>query len=465
MNRHAATRVRAGWPLPRGSRKALGLLLVASVGLLTAACGTKKADNSAASGVVTITVNALPPATEVANRKYFLDDVAEFEKLHPTIKIDAKEGKMDPKTFSSRLAGGQLEDVFYVYFTDPAQLIAKKQVADITQYAKDNDIIKQIKPDLMKTFSDSSGHIYGVPWTNYTMGLLYNRTLFTQAGLDPNKPPATWEDVRADAQKIAALGNGNIGYGDYSKSNTGGWHFTAELYSIGGDIATQSGGAWKAAFNNEKGKQVLQQLKDMRWTDNSMGSKQLLEYADLLTMMGSGKLGMYVAAPDNIPTIVNQYKGKYADYGLGAVPGGKAALGGGEAFMFNAKDTPAKIKAGITWLTWMYSNPDRISADYQRKVADKVPVGLPQPNLWTGAALDKWNAATKQYANVPQENYASFVTGNDSIPLKVEPPAAQQLYAVLDTVMQAVLTQKDANVDQLLNDAEKQVNTILATVK
>ena len=41
---------------------------------------------------------------------------------------------MDPQTFTAKLAGGQLEDVFYVYFTDPANLIAKRQVADISAY-------------------------------------------------------------------------------------------------------------------------------------------------------------------------------------------------------------------------------------------------------------------------------------------------------------------------------------------
>jgi len=48
------------------------------------------------------------------------------------------------------------------------------------------------------------------------------------------------------------------------------------------------------------------------------------------------------------------------------------------------------------------------------------------------------------------------------IPLKVEPPAAQQIYAVLDTAMQGVLTDRNANIDKLLSDAEKQVNQILA---
>ena len=69
------------------SRKALGLVLVASVALTTAAaCGAKKKDDSAAAGgVVTITVNSEPPATEVENRKFYLADVAEFEQSHPTI--------------------------------------------------------------------------------------------------------------------------------------------------------------------------------------------------------------------------------------------------------------------------------------------------------------------------------------------------------------------------------------------
>jgi hypothetical protein len=179
-------------------------------------------------------------------------------------------------------------------------------------------------------------------------------------------------------------------------------------------------------------------------------------------MMGSGKLGMYVAAADNIPTIVNQYKGNYNDYGLGPIPGGQATLGGGEAFMFNAKASPAKIRAGLTWLTWMYTNPDRAAVDFQRRAADKVPVGLPQPNLYTGKAEETYLAAVKQYGNVPTQNYAPFVDTAAKIPLKVEPPAAQQIYAVLDTAMQGVLTDRNANIDKLLSDAEKQVNQILA---
>ena len=82
-----------------------------------------------------------------------------------------------------------------------------------------------------------------------------------------------------------------------------GWLFTHD-----GQYAEKDGDTWKAAFNNEKGKQVLQQLKDMRWSDNSMGARQSLEWADLLQMMAGGKLGMYMAAPDNVEAIGHHFQ-------------------------------------------------------------------------------------------------------------------------------------------------------------
>ncbi|GIE93114.1 ABC transporter substrate-binding protein [Paractinoplanes rishiriensis] len=447
-------------------RSAIGLLLVAGVGLSATACGNDDSgDAKAAGGPVTLVINGLPPATEKVNHDRFRANVAEFEKANPTIKIDAREGKMDPQTFQAKLAGGQLEDVFYVYFTDPASLIAKRQVSDISKHLKDFPVTAEIKPEVLRVFQDDKGGTYGLPYKNYSLGLLYNRDLFSKAGLDPNTPPATWAEVRAAAKKIAGLGTNVVGYGDYSKSNTGGWHFTAEMYSIGGDIAVNDGGTWKAAFNNAQGRQVLQQLKDMRWTDNSMGQKQLLEWADLLNLMGSGKLGMYVATADNIPTIVNQFKGNYQSYGLGPIPDGKGTLGGGEGYMFKAGLSPEKINAGLKWLTFWFTSADRYEAENKWASETKQPVGLPEPAIYTGASAEKQAAADKRYANVPQANYAPFTAKLGAIPVKFEPPNAQQIYAVLDVPMQKVLTDRNANVDELLATAETQVNQILASVK
>ena len=173
---------------------------------------------------------------------------------------------------------------------------------------------------------------------NYSLGLLYNRDAVHQGRPRPEQPA---DDLgrgpRPRPRRSPRWATDYVGYGDYSKNNTGGWHFTAELYSLGGDIAVNDGGTWKAAFNNDKGKQVLQQLKDMRWTDNTWAQKQLLEWADLLTDDGLRQARHVRRAADNIPTIVNQYKGNFDDYGLGPIPDGQGTLGGGEGYMFNAK--------------------------------------------------------------------------------------------------------------------------------
>jgi ABC-type glycerol-3-phosphate transport system substrate-binding protein len=449
------------------ARRVLSLLAVSSLAVTMSACGGGSGAQPAAGGKVTITVTGQPPNTQPFERKQFDQDVAEFEATHPDIHIQPHEGFMDPKSFSSKLAGGQLEDVYYVYFTDPAQIIARHQAADITEAAKSVPHINDIQPQLLDNFRDSSGKLYGLPTANYSMGLLYSRPLFQKAGLDPDNPPKTWDDVRAAAQKISALGGGTVGYADYSKNNQGGWHLTSWLYSMGGDVARKDGDTWKADFNNEKGKQALTYLHQMRWDDNSMGTKQLLEATDVQQMMGAGKLGMYLAAPDNVPVLVKQFNGKYEDYGLAAMPGGQGTLLGGEGYMINPKASPEKIKAGLTWIQWKYLNPDRFDKFVKSYADGQQPVGLPAqptPDIWQGPVRAQQTQIKQKYANVPSKNYEAYLQGS-SIKGLLEPPNAQQVYAILDGVMQAVLTDRNANIDQLLSSAESKVNSVLAQVK
>ncbi|MGO1049046.1 ABC transporter substrate-binding protein [Crossiella sp. CA198] len=448
------------------TRSAIGVLLVAGLGLAVAGCGG--ATPPAAGGKVKISVNGQPPGTQAFQRKIFDEDVAAFEAANPNIDIEPREGFMDPKTFATKLAGGQLEDVFYVYLTDPAQIIARRQAADLTDHLKDVPLAGELNPQLTQVFKDSKGRQYGLPTANYSMGLLYNRTLFSKAGLDPAKPPATWAEVREAAKKISALGNGVVGFGELSKNNHGGWHLTSWLNSLGVSVARQEGETWKADFNNDKGKAALQHLYDMRWTDDSMGSKQLLEIPDLQRLMGAGQLGMYIAAPDNVPVLVNQFNGKYEDYGLAPLPGGQGTLIGGEGYMINPKATPEKIKAGLTWLRWKFLDPSRIEGNLKRYAEQKQPIGLPVPpaaDVWVGPVREQQERFKAANATIPVANYQPYITAAPSLKGNLEPPSAQQVYAALDTVMQAVLTNKDVTIGQVLAEAETKVNGVLAQLR
>ncbi|MGW5931809.1 ABC transporter substrate-binding protein [Streptomyces anulatus] len=425
-----------------------------------AACSSES--DSAADGRTRITVNCWPQPSAKIDHQRFDEDVRTFEKQNPDIDVTAHDAFpcQDPKTFDAKLAGGQMEDVFYTYFTDTERVVSINQAADITEYVKDLKAYKDIAQPLRDAYT-VDGKIYGIPRTNYSMGLLYSKPLFTKAGLDPNKPPATWEEVRAAAKKIAALGDGTVGFAEYSAQNQGGWHFTASIYSQGGAVVSEDGK--KATVDTPEGKAVLQNLKDMRWRDDSMGAKQLLIINDTLQMMGSGKLGMYLAAPDNVPRIVKEAGGTYEDLAFAPMPGGKGTLMGGDGYMFNKKATPEQIKAGLKWLEWTFLTPGQgYMNNYARAAEDKSPVGLPEPRLFTGATDAKDQELKKASANVPVANYQAFIDGGQQLDMKLEPKHGQQIYAVLDGAVSAVLTKKDADIDALLKDAQSKIDGILA---
>ncbi|MFJ8686636.1 ABC transporter substrate-binding protein [Micromonospora wenchangensis] len=449
-------------------RKVAALTLAAGLGLSPAACSTKSDDSGAAGGKVTITVDCQPVGAQKELLKNWNDDVAAFQQQNPDIvvrSVSVGEQCNNPPDFTARLAGGTVTDVFYGYMTDLAQVLDSGQAMDITDYVGKDTIPTwdSVDPALKEVFTDG-GKLYGVPVKNYSMGLVYNRALFQRAGLDPATPPKTWPEVRAAAKKISALGGGIAGYSEYSAGNTGGWHFTSLLYSQGGQVLTADGR--KADINNPAGKQVLQNLRDMRYGDDSMGSRQLLQWGDLLTNAGAGKVGMFIGAPDATQAIVTQFQGRYQDWAMGPLPGqdGKAlaTLGGGEGYFFKKGLSPEQVRAGLKWIAYQKLTPGKGQFDYVRAKPQNYPVGLPQPLLFAAGsdAQKQEQELRKANANVDTANFAVFEA--NPVPIKGEPRNAQAIYAVLDAAMSGVLTNPDANIDALLSTAEGKINQLLA---
>ncbi len=410
---------------------------------------------------VTISIDCMPPAAKAPELKQWKEDVAEFNKAYPNVTIDGRSTPgqcLEPPRFTAMLKAKSQPDVFYAYFTDLKQVLDNDGAEDISAYVNAQSVpaFGDIDKNVINTLKQD-GKLYGLPTSNYTMGLLVNRKLFTQAGLNPDQPPRTWEEVRAAAKKIAALGNGTAGYGEYSVENTGGWHFTAAMYGLGGDVVGADG---KAAFNNATGKQVVDNLKAMRWEDDSMGKTQLLKWGDLQKQMASDKLGMFLAAPDDISYMVQQLSGTYENFGMGPIPGGAATLAGGNGYMIKKGSSPDKVKAAIAWLNFKTLAVGKGQFQYDRSKADGLPVGLPQPAFFTGASKAKDDELKAASATMPVANFKSFL--DNPVAGKAEPPKAQEVYKVLDKVMSAVLTNKDADSAQLLAEAEKAVNQVLA---
>src|SRR5260370_39325658 len=112
--------------------------------------------------------------------------------------------------------------------------------------------------------------------------------MFQAAGLNPDKPPATWDDFRSYAKTLTT--SSVAGFAETSTGNQGGWHFTNWMYTAGGDM--QSADGTKATFNSAKGVSVLQLLKDIRFTDNYTTKEQLFTQAQTLQLLATNKVAM-----------------------------------------------------------------------------------------------------------------------------------------------------------------------------
>jgi len=452
-----------------GYRKAAALATVAGMGLAAAACSSTPQSSSGAGGKVTVSIDCAPTeANNPIQHKQWVEDVATFEKANPNITIQSVYNYPCevPATFTAMLRAGTEPNVFYSYFTDLPQVLVAGQAADITSYVNSKTVptLKDIVPGAMKAVT-AGKTIYGLPTSNYTQGLIYNRTLFTRAGLNPDDPPTTWAQVEADAAKIAALGHGIEGWGDYSAENTGGWHFSSYIDALGGTMVNEATAPPSADFDNADGTAILQALHTLRFTDHAMSATQGLAWGSLQQQMAEGKLGMYIAAPDDIyNVIVPTDKGNVNDFGMGPLPSMSgtpaASLSGGNDYMFAKDDSPAQIRAGIKFIDFEDLTPGVGQFNFARTKAAGQPVGFPEPELFQGATGAKINALRAKYGTINTSYYAPFVNANENG--VGEPLDAQAVYHALDPVMLAVLTEPNANIPALLKTATTDVNAILA---
>src|SRR3984957_18560552 len=190
-------------------RAVVSVAAVAGLGLAASACSSNSSSTASNGGKVTVSIDCAPTqANNPVQHKEWLEDIQAFQKANPKITIQSVYNYPCevPATFTAMLRAGTEPDIFYSYFTDLPQVLLAGQAADITQYVNSKTVptLDDIVSGSMKAVT-AGKTIYGLPTVNYTQGLIYNRMLFSNAGLNPNDPPTTWAAVETDAAKIAKL--------------------------------------------------------------------------------------------------------------------------------------------------------------------------------------------------------------------------------------------------------------------
>lgn len=443
-------------------------VLAATAALATIAALTA-CSAGAESGKTEIRVATFPPGADAAAYEAFATQEAQFEKANPDIDVIGVEYEWTGPTFAVQLAGGSLPDVFTVPFTDAKTLLENGQLTDVTEEMDSLGYTERFNPIILDAVTDSEGNHFGFPRQAYAMGLHYNRDLFEAAGLDPDSPPTTWDEVR-EAAKAISDATGKAGYAQMTMNNTGGWQLTAGTVAHGGRTQVDNGdGTYTSTINNPGTVADLEFLHDLRWEDNSMGSNFLLDWGTINQEFAAGNIGMYTSGSDVYTALVRDFGMDESLYGLTIVPtdgDDPGTLGGGDIAVISPTVDDETKAASVKWIDWYYMqkllDEDAAKADAKALAESDQAVGtpvLPVLDQETYVKSQEWIA---EYVNVPVAQMQPFFDNIFTQTPVAEPKGkTQEIYALLDSVVQAVLTDENADIDALLTRADEDAQALL----
>jgi len=149
-------------------------------------------------------------------------------------------------------------------------------------------IDESVVPGALQENLKYNGTYYGVPMNFATLLLYYNKTIFEEAGLDPESPPTNWDELEQYAQQIVD-NTDCYGFDMAVKETTPMWCIM--LWGNGGDIIEDG----KAVFNSEENIETI-----TRWAENIRDKKfgpEVLTGGEIDKLFESQKLGMYFCGP------------------------------------------------------------------------------------------------------------------------------------------------------------------------
>ena len=196
-----------------------------------------------------------------------------FNDSHPDIHVTAVyTGSYDDTNLKTRAAikSGHPPAVAIMSANFIREYVINNEVEPLDPLiAKDGqtptDFIDEFWPALRPNATED-GHVYGAPFQNSTPILYYNTDEFKAAGLDPNKPPVTWQEWVDDAKKLTKRdASGNVtqyGLSIISSYDTFGWLISGFAMSNGGTYYDRNWGG-EVYYNTPSTIGAVQFLDDL----------------------------------------------------------------------------------------------------------------------------------------------------------------------------------------------------------
>jgi multiple sugar transport system substrate-binding protein len=301
------------------------------------------------------------------------------------------------------------------------------------------------------------GETYGLPTNNETMAFIYNKAIFEKAGLDPDKPPATWQEVGEFSKQIKSK-LGTNGFGMVARLNHGNtpFRFMPVMWAYGASVMDETEDNPKfeeVRINSPETRAALQLYYDMYVTDqsvpvsaldNSQTENRELFLARQVAMMISHP-SEFAVLTDADPTMATEVA--YVQYPKG--PARRAAVfGGSNVHVFKNIDE-ANVNAALEYVKV------RLKPEWSNRLA-----WFSNPGNLEGFN-DPYFELRKSQVKFLEVGTSMLEFG---VPFPVIPEATEIMNLIVPTMIHNVLT-KTMTVDAAVVDAETKIKDILARRK
>ncbi|RYH04423.1 sugar ABC transporter substrate-binding protein [Salipiger sp. IMCC34102] len=297
----------------------------------------------------------------------------EYMAANPEVTINLRTVQFPDMVndLARAIATGDSPDITYIDNPEVALFASRGLLMDLSPYIEASDIVnaEDIFPGPLASVSYDGG-IYGIPRGANTIALYYNADMFEAAGLDPDAPPQTWDELY-EAAKVLTKPEDNV-YGLAFSANgneEGTFQFLPWVQMTGGDydnIATPGAERaltlWKA------------------FIDERLASPDTLIRGqwDSTGTFNAGNAAMSISGPWEIPRMSEEAQFDWR-VALLPVPDTEAerasALGEGDNVILANTDEP---EAAFAFLEFLYDNMDRVWNEFGYLPASEVEVVDPK---------------------------------------------------------------------------------------
>jgi len=268
---------------------------------------------SAFAGTVRITVAKYSAKTG----PYFAEAERAFEAANPGTDIQIEVVPWDElgQKLAGDIAAGTNPDLAIIGTRWLVDFVKRDVVEPLDGFMTDEFRGRFIEPFLQAAVMD--GKTYGLPISASARAMYYNKNLLEKAGIA--EPPKTWDELKAAAEKISALGEGVHGFGLQGRETETDIYYYYAMWSQGVEILDENGRSSLSSDGAIAAARIYKELIDKGGTEPNVTA---YARADVERLFKQGKIGMMITAPllkEDAPNL---------NYGIAPIPAGPTGARG-----------------------------------------------------------------------------------------------------------------------------------------